>query len=213
VSTHRDSDRAVARTTNALGDDARAASRPILGICVGGRARRMGGAAKGLLAAPDGAGSLVSRLVALAEPLVDHVVLVGEHEAYRALPWTTLEDAVPDAGPLGGLVALLEHAKGRDVIAIACDMPFVDRALLARLVHEARDAAILSPRRDGRWEPLVARYRSDAVIDAARARLARGELGLQPLLDALDATELLLDDAERARLDDWDSPDDVARPR
>jgi hypothetical protein len=59
----------------------------------------------------------------------------------------------------------------------------------------------------------VARYRSDAVIDAARARLARGELGLQPLLDALDATELLLDDAERARLDDWDSPDDVARPR
>lgn len=173
----------------------------------------MGGAAKGLLAAPDGAGSLVSRVVALAEPLVDHAVLVGEHEAYRALPWTTLKDAVPDAGPLGGLVSLLEHAKGRDVIALACDMPYVDRALLGRLVHEASEAAILCPRRGGRWEPLVARYRSDAVIDVARARLARGELGLQALLDALDARELRLDEAEHARLDDWDSPDDVARAR
>jgi molybdopterin-guanine dinucleotide biosynthesis protein A len=183
-------------------------SEPLVGIFVGGRARRMGGIAKGLLPAPDGAGPLVLRASGLAQTLALRVVLVGEHPAYAALGLPMIADAAADAGPLGGLVALLEHARGEDVIALACDLPYLDGTLLARLAHERPDAAILAPRRDGRWEPLAARYGA-GVLPSARRRLDARELALQALLAEVGATELPLDAATLPTLDDWDTPADL----
>lgn len=186
--------------------------RPLLGIFVGGRGSRMGGVAKGLLPEPHGTRSLVARLVDESRGLVRDVVLVGAHEAYEGLGLRTLADARAGCGPLAGLVSLLREGHEREVIALACDLPFVDRAFLARLVDASREAAIVAPRRDHGWEPLAARYRSE-VLAIAEARLADGALSLQGLLHAVGATELPLEARERSVLDDWDSPEDVARAR
>ncbi|HEY1960732.1 MAG TPA: formate dehydrogenase accessory sulfurtransferase FdhD [Polyangiaceae bacterium] len=175
------------------------------GIFVGGKGARMQGAAKGLLRAPGGE-RIVERLARALREAGAEPVLVGVREEYEGLGIRALPD-VTDAGPLGGLVALLEAAKDQRAIAIACDMPHVTVALLRRLV-EAPDAPVVAARRGGRWEPLFARY--DARVSSlARARLARGELGLQGLLDEVGAVPLALAPNEESLLDDWDTPDEA----
>ena len=101
-----------------------ARNQVVLGVFVGGRGARMGGSAKGLLATPADGEPFAARLVRLARPLGE-VVLVGDGRAYATLGVAALPDAVVGIGPLGGLLALLRHAEraGAGVaIALACDM-------------------------------------------------------------------------------------------
>jgi molybdopterin-guanine dinucleotide biosynthesis protein A len=183
----------------------------------------MGGAAKGLLEAPGG-GTLLDRWVALLRGAAADVVLVGEHPAYagHAAGLEVLADDPAGIGPMGGLVALLARgveglgagasdARGR-VLAVACDMPFVSMDLVTRLVA-APDAPIVAPRRDGRWEPLFARYDATCVLPAARRRVASGALALQGLLNEAGAVALPLEPRELAELDDWDTPGDRGHRR
>ncbi|NOU33616.1 MAG: NTP transferase domain-containing protein, partial [Polyangiaceae bacterium] len=161
---------------------------------------------------------LVLRAARLLESLGCSVVLVGEHDAYRELGLPMLADAAKErAGPLGGLVALLgaalpgAGAGDAPVLALACDMPHVSADLLRRLLDEAPGAAALAPRREGRWEPLCARYRPSAALPLAQRRLAERALALQGFLDALAATELPISPAEADELRDWDRPEDIHR--
>lgn len=179
------------------------------GIFVGGGGTRMGGAAKGLLAAPDGGGTLVDRAVrVLREAGVAEVVLVGRHAPYDALGLEALADEPAGIGPLGGLVALLHRAAGGHALALACDMPFVTSALLARLVA-APQAPIVAPRRADRWEPLCALYDAAAVLPLALARARGADHSLQRLLDATGADTLALSPGEARALHDWDRPEDM----
>ena len=183
------------------------ARRPPLGLFVGGRGSRMGGVDKGLLNV--GGSTVAGRMLERARALDIEMILVGRSGAYASLGCRCVADDRPDAGPLGGLVALLADAREGSVLAVACDMPHVSAALLSRLMNEQRDAAVLAPRTGGRWEPLLARYDVQRVLPVARRRLDEGYLSLQPLLDELGALELDLNMGERAELADWDSPGDL----
>jgi molybdopterin-guanine dinucleotide biosynthesis protein A len=185
----------------------------IAGLFVGGASRRMGGAPKGLLRAPPEPGepprTIAARTVALARACCDEVVLVGRAEAYGQLGLEAIEDAALGAGPLAGLVALLERARGTSALALACDMPYLSAEMLARLASFAPEAAAVAPRDAGVWSPLFARYDPGKVLGVARAKLAAGEGRLWAVLDAVDARELPLATGERARLRDWDEPSDI----
>ncbi len=181
----------------------------IAGVFVGGAGRRMGGCAKGMLEAPGG-GTLVERWVdALRGAGVVRVLLVGRREGYGALGLEMLDDEPSGIGPLGGLVALLRRAGPSRALALACDMPFVSPAFLARLLS-AVDAPIVAPRRGAVWEPLCARYDANLVLPAALRRVAAGQFSLQPLLTESGAVALPLDRAEADPLRDWDTPEDMA---
>jgi len=179
------------------------------GIFVGGASSRMG-RAKGLLRGPSGE-ALVVQIAERLRAAGVTPVLVGVRPEYAGVGLPAIADARAGAGPLGGLVALLEAAGTQPALAVACDMPWVDAPLLARLVS-APPAAVVAPRDSGRWEPLCARYDPAAVLALARDRLAHDQLALQGLLDAVGATPLALDDAELEKLRDWDTPDVVTDP-
>jgi molybdopterin-guanine dinucleotide biosynthesis protein A len=185
----------------------------VCGIFVGGKARRMHGAAKGLLPrTPGGPSLIVSQLRAFeAACPKGEVVLVGAHAAYAGLGLPQLADRPAGKGPLAGLVALCEYAQSQDAcaLALACDMPNVNVTLLRRLLSEAPTAAALAPRPSGRWEPLCARYAPAATLPVARALLVSGNLALFGVLETLAASVLELDPAELELLVDWDSPEDV----
>ena len=189
----------------------------VAGVFVGGRGTRMGGIAKGLMRTQrpeDGGVTLVARWSALLVPLGLEVVLVGAHPDYAGLGMEVVTDEPPGIGPLGGLVALLRRARRGRALALACDMPFVSGALLERVLTSSPDAAILAPRRDGRWEPLCARYDPSRVLAtaSARARLhGKNDHSLQRLLDDVGAAELDLAPHEAAELHDWDAPSDIER--
>jgi len=178
----------------------------LAGIFVGGASSRMGGRPKGLLTTADGT-PLVDRLRAMFDALaIDHV-LVGRRAEYASIPLVALQDAPSGIGPIGGLAALLDHAGERRALAVACDMPFVTQSDVERLLAE-EGAIAAAPRRGDRWEPLF------AVYDAPRARpfvtraITDGRYGLQALLSAMGARVVPIDPAH---LDDWDSPQDLAR--
>jgi molybdopterin-guanine dinucleotide biosynthesis protein A len=180
----------------------------VAGVFVGGAGVRMGGLAKGLLRGPDGS-SLIERWTGILGELGIPVVLVGEGAAYEGLGLPMLKDEPPGVGPLGGLVALLRHAGTGRALAFACDMPFVSRGLVGRLLAAPADAPIVAPRRDARWEPLCARYEASRVLALAVARAASPHRSLQRLLAEAGAAALPLLPHEDAELRDWDSPADV----
>ncbi len=183
----------------------------LAGVFIGGGGTRLGGAAKGMLPAPEG-GTLVARWRGLLEDLGLTVVLVGHHPAYGSLALERVADEPPGIGPLGGLVGLLRRAGPARALAVACDMPFVSRSLVEDLLA-APPAPIVAPRREGLWEPLFAVYDAPAVLPLAVARAAGTSHSLQRLLDQAGATELPMDPARFTELTDWDRPEDQASAR
>jgi molybdopterin-guanine dinucleotide biosynthesis protein A len=106
-------------------------------------------------------------------------------------------------------LAGLDYARGARVLAIACDMPYVTGAMLARLASYALEAAAVAPHEEGVWSPLFARYDSSRVAAIAHRTLASGTGAMHAVLEACDARELPLSGEERANLRDWDSPNDM----
>ena len=179
----------------------------IAGVFVGGEASRMAGRPKGLLRTSSGA-TIVDRWREMLQSLGVPMVLVGAHAAYAHLGAPIIEDAPAGVGPLGGLLPLLRAAGQGRALALACDMPFVSCALLERLL-DARDAPIVAPRRDGRWEPMCAVYDAARVLPWAEARIQSRRFSLQGLLDDAGAAAIDLSAIECAELRDWDLPQDV----
>jgi molybdopterin-guanine dinucleotide biosynthesis protein A len=170
---------------------------------------RMGGVAKGLMQTVEGT-TLVARWQGMLERLGMGVVLVGRHVDYAHFALEVIADEPPGIGPLGGLVALLRRANSGPSLALACDMPFVSEGLVERLLTSCPDAPILAPRREGRWEPLCARYDSARVLTPAIAHSRGGDRSLQRLLHDVGAVELALTGDELHELNDWDTPGDLA---
>lgn len=195
-------------------------TRLLVGIFVGGAGRRMGGVAKGLLTTPDAKTTLIERLrgeILAALPDVA-LVLVGDAHAYSSLGLPAIADDPANVGPLGGLAGLLAHAQQSgavQVLALACDLPQLERSLLARLAREPRDADAVLVEQAGVRNPLIARYETSAALPAARRALGAGKRSLQAVLDELEPriVRLELSTAELASLGDWDTPDDIARDR
>src|SRR5689334_11731255 len=179
----------------------------LLGVLAGGKSSRMG-RDKAWLPAPGATEALLERLLRLGAVLQLNAVVAGGRAPAGVV---ALADDPPGIGPLGGLCALLAHAERGPVIALACDMPYVDAPLLARLARAPSAAAVLAPRdpASGKWQPLFARYDAERALPVVRAAIARGEHSLQRVLATLAVEELTLTPAEHARLRDWDEPGDV----
>jgi molybdopterin-guanine dinucleotide biosynthesis protein A len=180
MAAHRDG---VVRSSVGLGISA--------AILAGGRARRLGGADKASL--PIGNARIIDRQLAALSVVSDDVrIIANDRGRYAALGLRVIPDAVPDAGPLGGLYTALLDASHDRVLILACDLPFVTAALLQRLVTESgtgQEVDAVVPRSGRGLEPLCALYMTRCAT-AARARIERGELAVAGLLADLRVHEL-----------------------
>ena len=100
--------------------------------------------------------------------------------------------------PLTGIVAALTAARGRPVLAVACDMPFVTAELLAAVAARGGQGDLVLPEAAGRLHPLLARW-DPGLLPALRDALAR-EAPLQELAEELGATRIA--EAELRRFGD-----------
>ena len=153
-------------------------------LIAGGPARRMGGDKS---AVPFRGEPLAARCARLLSDVCDEVIVAsgdGRRLAWLGLP--QVEDALPDRGPLGGLVAGLEAATSETVAVLAADMPFASAAVFAGLLEVVdggdRDAAV--PRTERGPEPLHAVYAS-AAATPLRRELEAGRLALREALGVL----------------------------
>ena len=190
-------------------------ARPLLAIFVGGKSRRMG-RPKGLLEAPGTGASILESLVSCGRASDFAVALVGDAEPYTelAVDVPRIADDPPGAGPLAGLHAALRVAvqqRTKHVVAVACDMPFVSPEALAELTSHPSGAVIVAPRRapEDPWEPMLARYDAQALVDVLDAALADGCRSFQKLFALVEVEALPLTATVARALEDWDAPQDI----
>ena len=175
----------------------------IVGLFVGGRGRRMGGVDKSALATREGP-TILERIERLVGELGLPLVLVGEGAHASALP--RIADDPGGVGPIGGLSALLAHAGNGQVIALACDMPYVTADDLRALAEHPSKAAVLAAKTDLGWEPLFARYDAPRVRPIAHALITEGRRALHAVIEQAGAEVFHVGDPQTLR--DWDTPED-----
>ena len=133
-------------------------------IQAGGESRRMG-QDKGLVRLAGQ--SLVARAIQRLSPIADEVlVTTNRPPAYEFLGVPLFPDLIPGRGALGGLYTALSAASQPLVAVVACDMPFVNSALLEaeRQALLAAQADIVIPHTGEGLEPFHAIYRRETCL-------------------------------------------------
>lgn len=105
-------------------------------------------------------------------------------------------DRVEGFGPVAGLLAGMEKARGDLVFATGCDLPFLNLKVIERLFdlagEESYDAAV-PVRPDGYFEPLHCVYRREKMLSACEGALERSERGLFSPLQELAVRRIHVD--------------------
>ena len=95
---------------------------------------------------------------------------------------TIVADTYPGKGPLGGIYTGLAASDSFYNLVVACDMPFLNRALLSYLMQLSVNYDLVIPRLGNMVEPLHAVY-SKGCLAAIEWLLNRGELRITELLN------------------------------
>lgn len=149
--------------------------------------------------------SFVDHAVATLSMVVNEVVVVGG--TYTG-PLTTISDAVPDAGPLGGILGALRHATPRPVLVLAVDLPLVSIDMLRRLVEPVVGSDALRLASDGEHhQPLCAAWGS-GLADTIASYLEGGDRSVMGFVDSVGQIELIGTDAQI--LTNINTPEDYA---
>ena len=145
-------------------------------ILCGGSARRFGGRDKPLALLRGS--MLVEHVRTRLEPQVARIVVSCNRnmDVYRRWGDTVVTDAVPDIGPLGGLLAGLESATTPYVFACPGDAPLLPPTLVERLARaiDGGGADVAFPHDGERSQHLFLLVRRDA-IGRLRRYLGNGE--------------------------------------
>jgi molybdopterin-guanine dinucleotide biosynthesis protein A len=173
-------------------------------IIAGGRSTRFGDADK---AVAELAGTPTIRRVADRIRLaVDELVIncradqeAGIRDALSGspLPVSYALDEEPDRGPVAGIKNGLAAAEAEYAAVVACDMPFVESAVIELLFERAagHDAAV--PRlADGWFQPTQAVYRADAMRAACERALADGNPRVLTAIESIDHVVVGADEIE-----------------
>lgn len=182
-----------------------AADALTLGMLAGGRASRLGGRDKAWLER-DGQPQ-VMRLQHAFAPRVARVLVSANAavDRYAAHGLATVQDRIPDAGPISGLDALVAATTTPWLLTLPVDLVHVDTRLLPMLALLAGDTGAYAIDDDG-VQPLVALWpvaRARPAIDAA---FARGDYAIRGLQQALGMQAVRLDGV---RFGNLNTPDDL----
>ncbi|MFH5798657.1 molybdenum cofactor guanylyltransferase [Haladaptatus sp. CMAA 1911] len=160
-------------------------------VVAGGRSTRFGKPDKAV--APLAGVPMIRRVADRVADAVDELI-VNCREDQRAaiadalsgysLPSRFAVDTDSDTGPMAGIRTGLAACDHEYAVVLACDMPFVDPELVSYLLNRARGRDAAVPRFEGWLQTTHAVYRTDPMVEACDAALARGERRVvDPLLE------------------------------
>jgi len=128
-------------------------------VLAGGAGRRMGGVDKALLSVGDA--SLLDRALAAVEGAQTTVVVGPRRPASAQVVFA--RETPPGAGPAAALAEGLRHVVSPVVVVVAVDAPFAASAVPRLRAALARHDAAMLVDHDGRRQPLLAAYATDAL--------------------------------------------------
>ena len=140
-------------------------------ILTGGRAARFGGIRKAQLRV--GGRTIIERQLETLNAVASPVYAVSSADGIGEGGLDVVRDRFPGSGALGGIYTAIAASPHDRVVVVGCDMPFLDRRLIAYM--NTLDADLIIPRSARGYEPLCAIY-SRACAAPIRARIESGRL-------------------------------------
>lgn len=149
---------------------------PLTGaVLTGGESKRLG---FNKAFAEVGGRPMVERVLEVLGGLFEEVIIVTlEGELYEPLGYPVYKDLLPGGNALAGIHTALSVASNDKSFLCACDMPFLNPRLIARLVELSEEADVVVPKSEAGLEPLHAVY-SKSCLPAIEGSIAKGELKL-----------------------------------
>ena len=125
-------------------------------ILAGGKSRRYG--SNKALVRIDGM-ALIERVTGVMQSLFHDVILItNTPEEYAHLRLPMHEDLIKGLGPLGGIYTALRAISNEAGFFVACDMPFLNRALIQYMVAVRGNSDVVVPKIGQFVEALHALY-------------------------------------------------------
>lgn len=158
-------------------------------VLAGGEGRRMGAEKASVMLCGR---PLIEHVIERIFDAVDEVIVVVRDDSQaRRLEGAVSGcrvaiDRAQGVGPLAGIQAGMDAARGRYAFAAGCDMPFINPDVIERLfsIADGHDGAV--PLLDGLLERLHAVYLARRLEEACRIAIARGERRISAPLSGLD---------------------------
>ena len=125
-------------------------------LLAGGKSRRMGEDKRYLVV---GEQTLLERGLGVLRSIFQEVlVVIAQDSPPLDVDTRVVRDLVPDCGSLGGLYTGLTQATTPYIFVVACDMPFLDQAVIAQFTSRRATADIVMAKLAARLHPMHALY-------------------------------------------------------
>jgi molybdenum cofactor guanylyltransferase len=143
------------------------------------------------------------------------ILVTNTPEKYAAYNVPMVQDILPDQGALGGLYTAIHTSKSEFTLCVACDMPFLNVALLQHLIELCRpDWDVIVPHIGERPEAMHAIY-NKSCLAAIRQQLDQGKLRASGFFDQVkvryvDEANIRQFDPDLRSFMNVNTPDDLA---
>jgi molybdopterin-guanine dinucleotide biosynthesis protein A len=171
-------------------------------VLAGGQGSRMGGVDKGLQ--PFRGKPMVAHAIERLAPQVDELLINANRnpDAYARFGHRVIADEIEGfAGPLAGFERGLAHARGKLVVTVPCDSPFLPHDLVARLrtALDTQGAQVAVAKTGDQAHPVFCLMRRE-VHDSLNQFLASGQRKIDRWYSQLALVEVPFDDEADAFL-------------
>lgn len=163
-------------------------------LLVGGKSSRLGTDKARIKL--DGRSAIAQQVAEKLLTLSDEVIVVTDGRRYDHLKVRWVSDVYLGAGPLGGLHSGLLAARSSHALVVACDMPFLNLALLRYMISLPRDYDVLIPKLGHELEPLHAIY-SRKCLQPIERLLKVGRFKILDFFDQVIVRYLTEEEIER----------------
>lgn len=128
---------------------------------------------------------IIDRVAEVISQVCQDVLIVTSENRYQyfakaGLPYTIITDDPPEKAAIGGLYTGIRNMKTLYGMVVACDMPFLNGALLRYMANAIEGYDAVVPKVNGLLEPLHAVY-SRTCLHALKTLLGAGRLGLSEI--------------------------------
>lgn len=148
-------------------------------ILAGGKSSRMG--FNKALIEINGV-SIIERTVNLFKEIFDEIIIITNTPLeYEQFDVKIAADLIKDAGALGGIYTGIFHASSNHSFAAACDMPFLDKDIILKMLDISMEGYAIVPFANDKFHPLHAVY-SKKCLKPMEEAIKSGDLRINNLL-------------------------------
>lgn len=122
--------------------------------------------------------TMIEYVLDVAKSLTDRIFIVTANQAYESLGYGLIRDQISQAGPAGGIDAMLQHSSSPKNLVLSCDMPLIDAQSIRVLIDESKSFDITAAAGERGVQPFPAVFHAQCK-EQWRSLLTEGYKKLQ----------------------------------